>query len=271
MCAIRVPGEGYSAQAKALRFADGRVAVSAVGTVRFAKVGGQDQITFLSDGGQLTWYDSITMETEPLLRGGLISGTGLDNCIGCVTALGAAWALSKVDAFLRAAGRRVLFVFSDLEEGIPDAYFGHGAARLAGAMPPPTFGAIVVDGQNVGAPGNPAVWNGGSFGTVSGWSRGSFVAPNYCALGADLVQAVNLRWPNTAQVNTGYLSRSDDVPLGRWTQLLGMFGPPLVNAHTTEENAALSDLQGCMRLLALYLGVVSATPPELDRQYALTR
>ena len=36
LCAIRVPGDGYSCEARALRFVDGRVSVTATGSLHFA-------------------------------------------------------------------------------------------------------------------------------------------------------------------------------------------------------------------------------------------
>lgn len=271
MCSIRIPGERYETRAKALRFANGTIQISARGTLVVENQGGANQIHFHAEEGALAWHDTVVMDAPPRLEDGTIHGTGLDNCLGVITALGAAAALARVEAALISHKRRVLFVFSDLEEGIPDAYFGHGAARLAGMMPAPTYGAISVDAQTAGADGVPAVGKGACFGTVSAWSRGSFVAPNYIALGADLAAELNNLTPGAVQLNTGYLSRSDDMPLGRWTQVLGMIGPPMTSPHTTEESAYLPDVQHAITWLTVYTAAALALAPEMSRQYALAR
>ncbi|MCA9903665.1 MAG: hypothetical protein KC547_07395 [Anaerolineae bacterium] len=271
MCAIRVPDQTYRAGAKALRFSNGQISISARGTITVENRGGANYIQFQAGQGALAWHDTIVMDTPPTLQEGVINGTGLDNCLGVITALGAAAVLARVEEALISHKRRVLFVFSDLEEGIPEAYFGHGAARLAGMMPAPTYGVISVDAQTAGASGVPAVGQGACFGTVSAWSRGSFVAPNYIALGTDLAAELNTLEPGTVQLNTGYLSRSDDMPLGRWTQILGMIGPAMTAPHTTEEAANLADVQHTITWLTLYTAAALALAPELNRQYALER
>jgi hypothetical protein len=263
MCAIRIPGEAYRAGAKALRFVDGRLQVSAQGDLLLEDRDGQIVIHFETAKGELGWQDSVVMDAVPLLQDGIISGTGLDNCQGVMVALGAAYALRSL------SGRRVLVVFSDLEEGIPDAYFAHGAARLAGLLPAPTYGAISVDAHTAGAHDGPAIGGGACFGTVSGWSRGSIVPPNYIALGIDLAHALNAAQPGSVQLYPGYLSRSDDVPLGRWTQVLGMIGAPMLAPHTVSERVALGDMQRTIAWLALYTAAALALAPELARKYAL--
>lgn len=263
MCSIRVPGEAYRAGAKALRFMDGRLQVSARGSMLVENHNGQTVIHFETVKGELGWQDSVVMDAPPLLQDGLITGTGLDNCLGVMTALGAAYALRSL------VRRRVLVVFTDLEEGIPDAYFGHGAARLAGLLPAPTYGVISVDAQTAGTDSSPLVGGGACFGTVSGWSRGSIVPPNYIALGVDLAEALNTARPGSVQINTGYLSRSDDMPLGRWTQVLGMIGAPMTAPHTVSERAALADVQAAITWLALYVTAALALDPNVTQKYAL--
>jgi hypothetical protein len=272
MCSIRIPGEAYTCGAKALRFSDGRMVISARGTMTLEKRNGVDSIRFNAESGALAHGDTVVMEVEPTLKDGVITATGLDNCLGVMTMLGAAAALAAVEPHLQQMGKRLLFVFSDQEEGIPDAFFGYGAARLTGMMPAPTYGMICVDGQTAGANGaSPRMGEGGGFGTVSAWSRGSVVPPNYVALGVDMAAAVNGAHPGTAQVNTGYLSRSDDMILSRWTQVLAMIGPPMANPHTVQETAHLRDLQHSIRWLAVYLVAVLGVSPALNDGYALTR
>lgn len=269
MCSIRTPGDSYRAGAKALRFLDGRMQVSARGTMLLENRNGQLAIHFQAEEGELAWQDVVVMAADPQSDDGRISGTGLDNCLGVISALGAAYALRAAEDSLRAQGRRILIVFSDQEEGIPEAYFGHGAARLAGIMPAPKLGVITVDAQTVGAEGIPALGRGGCFGTVSAWSRGSVVPPNYVALGIELAAALNAAQPGCVQINTGYLSRSDDMPLGRWTQILGMIGPAMLNPHTVEEQAYLPDVQQTITWLSVYTAAALGLSPAIKRRFVL--
>jgi hypothetical protein len=177
--------------------------------------------------------------------------------------------MRHIEPTLRGLDRRVLFVFSDLEEGIPDAYFGHGASRLAYSMPPPTYGCIVVDSQTVSTGSGLALGQGAAHGTVSGWSRGSFVAPNYLALAIDLAKTINDKRPGMVQMNRGYLSRSDDMVLGRWTRILGMIGPPMTDPHTGEETARLADVQSAIWWLACYATTTLIPTSDTAAKYAL--
>ncbi len=265
MCATRFPATVYQTGAKALRYIEGRMQVSARGSL-ITHDGGKT-VHFQLSEGELAWQDTVTMAVEPVLENGVIQGTGLDNCLGVITALGLAVALQQMEADLIAADRRCLIVFTDQEEGIPDAYFGHGAARLTFAVPPPTVGCIVVDAQTV----NDALvmGQGTAHGTVSAWSRGSVVPPNLIALALDLSAAVNVQQPNTLQMNTGYLSRSDDMALGRWSQILGMSGPPMIEPHTGEEQAHLSDVQCAFHWLSVFTLATLGLNPSIQRQYAL--
>lgn len=265
MCATRFPSDPYTAPARALRFEDRRLVVGAWGTLTAA-----DQTLWLRvERGHLRWYDYVVLDAEPERTGAAISGTGLDNCLGVTALLGAAAALSRVDADLRRLGRRCLFVFSDLEEGVPTAFFGHGAARLTHLLPPPALGCVVVDAQTAQPDGVPALGAGASHGTVSAWSRGSAVPPNLIALALDLADEANSPHRQLVQMNTSYLSRSDDMALGRWAPVLAMIGPPMTGPHTDQERARLPDVQAAIRWLALFIGALLT--PDIQRQYALTR
>ncbi len=57
--------------------------------------------------------------------------------------------------------------------------------------------------------------------------------------------------------------------LGRWARILALSGPPLLNAHTGEETAALSDLQNGVRWLSHFLVAALGLSPELAADYAL--
>jgi hypothetical protein len=272
MCSIRIPGQAYTCGAKAVRFTEGRMVISARGTITLEKRDGVDSIRFAAESGSLAHGDTVMMDVEPVLKDGVVTSTGLDNCLGVMSALGAAAALAAVEPHLQKLGKQLLIVFSDQEEGIPDAFFGYGASRLTGIMPAPTYGMICVDGQTAGANGgSPRMGEGAGFGTVSGWSRGSVVPPNYVSLGVDLAAAINAASPGSVQINTGYLSRSDDMILSRWTQILAMIGPPMANPHTVQETARLSDLQHTIRWLTLYLTAVLGTDEALNQAYVLNR
>jgi len=111
--------------------------------------------------------------------------------------------------------------------------------------------------------------DGASHGNISAWSRGSVVPPNYLTLAIDLSTELNQQRSHTVQMNTGYLSRSDDMPLGRWTQILGMIGAPMTDAHTGHERASLSDLPSAMWWLSHFTLVTLALNTELVQTYAL--
>jgi putative aminopeptidase FrvX len=268
ICADRFPEGLYRVGAKALRFADGVLMVGARGTLISDKEAGRDSLRFETGSGTLAWYDTLTLDVEPTLTDGMVQGTGLDNCLGVLTMLAAAAALRSIEPALVEQNRRCLFVFSDQEEGIPEAYFGHGAARLTHAIPPPTFGCILADAHTVGANSNIVFGQGASHGNISAWSRGSVVPPNYLALALDLAEGINQIRPQTVQLNTGYLSRSDDMALGRWTQILGMIGAPMSDAHTGYERAHLADGQSAIWWLAHFTLATLALEPGLARRYA---
>ena len=140
------------------------------------------------------------------------------------------------------ADRRVLFAFTDQEEGPPIGLFGQGAARLAYALDSPRLGFINIDGHNVDEAAGHVLGVGASHAFVSGDGRGSVVPMDYQALAQSLADAVNLARPGTVRLNHSYVSRSDDMLLSLWSRCLGLTGVIVANAHTTEETAALSDV-----------------------------
>lgn len=270
ICANRFPAGEYRVPAKAVRFEQGRLIVGAQG-VLIANTGaaGAATIRFDAQKGALLWQDTVLMDVDPTLEGGAVTGTGLDNCAGTLTALLSAAVLGRLDAVLRARNRRCLFVFTDQEEGPPESFFGHGAARLTYAVLPPALGCVVVDAQNAELDLVPQLGAGVSVSAASNWGRGSVVPPNFHALMLDLARGINSARPQTVQVNTGYLSRSDDMILGRWTPVLALSGPPLVNAHTGQESVRLSDIQSGVWWLSHFLAAALALAPELAPLYAL--
>ncbi|MYD09137.1 MAG: hypothetical protein F4X02_03745 [Chloroflexi bacterium] len=241
LCAIRVPGDNYECEARALRYRDGRVSVAASGRLHFAAEGGDYRIRFLADQGELAPGDTVMMHCAPTLQDGLVSGTGLDNAIGALLALLTARALHRCAAE-RLSGRRLLFALTDQEEGQPDGLFGQGAARLAHALESPRLGFINIDGHNLDEAAGHVMGVGASHAFVSGFGRGSVVPMRAQALAETLASAVNRERAGTVRLNYSYVSRSDDMLLSTWARCLGLTGVIVANAHTTEETAALGDI-----------------------------
>ncbi len=269
ICANRFPPGEYRVPAKAVRFEDGRLVVGAAGVLVSRKGDSAESLHFEARRGQLAWDDTVLLDVHPLREGERVVGTGLDNSLGVLTALLAASVLRGVEDALTAQERRCLFVFSDQEEGPPDGFFGHGAARLTHALRPPACGCVVVDAHTAGLGLMPQIGSGVSYSAASGWGRGSLVPPNYHALGLALTTALNAQRAGTAQLNTGYLSRSDDMILGQWTRVLALVGPPMSDPHTGYESAALGDIQGGAWWLAYFLAAALGLSAELSARYGL--
>lgn len=271
LCANRFPEGDYRIPAKAVRFERGRLVVRAEGMLVSHKSSGTETLHFEVKHGQLSWQDTILIDVYPALDGDTVIGAGLDNSLGVLTTLVTAAVLRGVENVMRERERRCLFVFTDQEEGPPDGIFGHGAARLAHALPPPTYGCVIVDAQNAGPGLVPQLGSGTSHSAASKWGYGAIVPPNYHALAVDLAESVNAGRSGTVQMNTGYLSRSDDTILGQWTRILGLSGPPMTNPHTGQESARLGDIQDGVWWLAYFLTAVLNLVPELTPRYALGR
>ncbi|GAB4414264.1 MAG: hypothetical protein Kow00106_09310 [Anaerolineae bacterium] len=269
ICANRFPPGEYRAPAKAVRFAEGRLVVGAAGVLISRKGAEGETLHFEAKRGQLGWGDTVLLDVHPLWDGAQVLGTGLDNSLGVLTALLTAAALRRVEDALLARHRRCLFVFSDQEEGPPESFFGHGAARLTYALPAPSCGVVVVDAHTAGPSSGLLLGGGVSVSAASGWGRGSLVPPNYHALALALTESLNAQRPGTAQLNTGYLSRSDDMVLGRWARVLALVGPPMIDPHTGYERAVLSDVQGGVWWLSAFLVAALGLSAELSARYGL--
>ena len=242
LCAIRVPGDGYVCEAAALRYVEGRVTITARGNLRFEIGDGDDyRIRFQAESGELRAGDTVMMRKAPQLRDGLVIGTGLDNAIGLLLALLSARALQNYAAET-IANRRILFAFTDQEEGPPIGLFGQGASRLAQASEQPRLGFINIDAHNVDEEAGHQHGVGASQAFVSGDGRGSVVPLDYQALTESLAAQVNQARADTVRLNYSYVSRSDDMLLSAWARCLGLTGVIVANAHTTKETAALSDI-----------------------------
>lgn len=267
ICANRFPAGDYRVAAKAVRFERGRLVVGAQGMIIF----NDETLRFEAARGKLAWHDTILIDVNPVRDENSVLGTGLDNSLGVLIALLTARVLRGVEDAMRERERRCLFVFTDHEEGPPDGFFGHGAARLMYTMPPPTYGCVIVDVHNTGEKYQPEMGRGASHATASKFGAGSIVPPNYHALAVDLAAGINAARPDTVQMNYGYLSRSDDMILGRWARILGLIGPAMTNPHTAQENARLDDVQDTVWWLSYYLCAALNLAPDLTPRYALGR
>jgi putative aminopeptidase FrvX len=224
--------------------------------------------------------DTVLIGVTPVRDGDTVVGAGLDNSLGVLTALLTAAALHAIEDTLRAADRRCLFVFTDQEEGPPEGFFGHGAARLAHTVPPPTIGCIVVDGQNAGPGLDVELGSGAAHGVVSGRGHGAIVPPNYHALALDLARQINAIRPGTVQMNTGFPSRASrsrvrgERGLGTTAAAPAAWasaGPPMTDPHTGHETARLSDIQDSVWWLAHFVIAALNMVPALAPRYGLGR
>ncbi|MFN8527196.1 MAG: hypothetical protein U0670_01135 [Anaerolineae bacterium] len=265
VCAVRIPKGGYRCAAKAVRYDP--AARGLVVTSHGEFIGGEGSLHYQTSGS-LSAIDTIVMDAEPTLTDGVIVGTGLDNCLGVIAALGAALILKAGESALIAANQRVMIAFSDEEEGNPEVFFGHGAARLAHAARP-EIGAIICDAHTAGNGLVPQLGGGASHGVVTGQGKGSLVGLNYVALADSMIRDLERKQPGTAQFNDGYLSRSDDMGMSRVTRVLGLIGAPMRDPHTAQESAHLRDLPPTMVWLAMYTAACLGLSPELTRDFAL--
>lgn len=268
ICADRFPAPHYQAGAIALRWQPGSGMIGVPGMFTCHKAADGDRYHFRPADGDLTYADTITLAADPVLAAdGTITGTGLDNSLGVVAALIAARTFQAHHDMLTAAGIRLVIAFTDQEEGVPRAFFGHGAARLTYALPPPRIGAIISDGHGVS--GSTRIGGGAVHGFASAWGTGSYVPLHLHRLAFDLAAHVNAAHPGTVQLHHDYQSRSDDLALGRWTRILGMIGAPLINAHTAEETAHLPDLALTGGWLAAFTLAASGLHSTITAAYAL--
>ncbi len=260
LCAVRVPGDGYVCEGVALRFADGRVTIAATGKLRFDAGEGGYRVSFQRDSGALGAGDTLMIRAKPRLQDGLVRGTGLDNAVGALISLLSARLLLEYSDI--AAGRRVLFAFTDQEEGPPSGLFGQGAARLARVLPPPRLGFINVDGHNRDEASAHLPGVGASHAFVSGDGRGSVVPLDFQALAESLAGQVNQARSGTVRLNYGYVSRSDDMLLSLWARCLGLIGVVVEQPHTTEERAALADIAAAAHWLPAFICAVLQELPD---------
>lgn len=267
VCALRLPEDGYRCAAKALRFDATVGAIVAASRGIFRAEGGKLRYE-IGESGELQLLDTIVMDAVPHVEREIITGTGLDNCLGVMSAFGAAVAFAQEQDRLIAANKQIMIAFTDEEEGIPEVFFGHGAARLSTVVRP-IAGAIICDAQTVMSETNIEIGQGAAHGVISGGGKGALVAPNFAALAAQLI-SVGKQFPyGSAQLNTGYLSRSDDMGMSRWTRILGMIGVPMRDPHTAHESASIRDVVLTIEWLTVFTLAVSGVIPEINQAYRL--
>ncbi|MAU10936.1 MAG: hypothetical protein CL607_14025 [Anaerolineaceae bacterium] len=269
ICAIRLPEGQYRTGARSFRFEAGMLVVGATGHY-VAVPNASDDYAFYFEPteGHLTLMDTIVMETPPRLDETTkeIVSTGFDNTLGVTVALFTAQALAPL-----IGARACWFVFTDHEEGPPNGYyFSQGSDRLTRAIPAPRIGAINVDAHNAGEGLPIQLGKGASFAMVSGDGKGAVVPPNYVAMANDLKDYLNTTSLAQVQFNPGYLSRSDEMPMHRWSRLLAMIGPPLAHAHTGNETANLTDVVDSITLLTHISSMALGTSPEATAAYHLS-
>ncbi len=253
LCAIRVPVDGYSCAAIAVRYEAGRVKRSAEGKLRFRDTGGDYEIRFETETGRLDRGDTVLMRIAPRRQDDRIIGTGLDNAAGVLLGLLSARALSALSEKFAERGQKIIFAFTDQEEGPPIGLFGQGAARLAHALPPPRLGFVNIDGHNVDQATGHLPGIGASHAFVSGYGRGSVASLDYQALATELAGEVNQARSGTVKLNYAYVSRSDDMLLSLNARCLGLIGVVLENSHTTEEAVALGDLVSAAHWISAFV------------------
>ena len=253
LCAIRVPGVEYSCDAINTRYTAGRVQVAGRGILHFHADNGAHEIRYETTTGDLQAGDSVQMHAPLQARGSLVFGAGLDNAAGLLIGLLAAKALQSLSHQLTAQNKKIIFAFTDQEEGPPIGLFGQGASRLLHAIGPPRLGFINVDGHNPDHATGHLPGIGASHAFVSGYGRGSVVPLDYQALATDLAAEINRERSDTVRLNYAYVSRSDDMLLSLGARCLGLVGVVLENAHTAEESISLSDLRSAAIWLSLFI------------------
>ena len=248
LCAIRVPGDAYSCDAINARFTDDRVHIAGRGRLLFRAVDGDYDIRYEVTQGALEWGDSVQMHAPLRECDGLVTGTGLDNAAGVLIGLLAAKALTYAADEI---GGKIIFAFTDQEEGPPIGLFGQGASRLLHAIGSPRLGFINIDGHNVDEAAGHIPGVGASHAFVSGYGRGSVVALEAQALATELAREVNRARPGSVKLNYGYVSRSDDMLLSLGARCLGLAGVVVDQPHTAEESASISDIAPASAWLAV--------------------
>ncbi len=250
-----------SVPGRALRMQDGRLEVGARGRLHADAQG----VFFQAEEGLLLPSDLITVDGNPRRQGDRVSGGGLDNAAGVLSALGAAAALRRVEETLLEYDRRCLFVFPDRQD--------YSLTTLMAACPAlrPALGAIIVDvveAEDAGEqPGTGAVC------VLAGSRADGLVVPlNYQQLAQTLAVALNDARPASVQLRRACPEEWLGTASGAWRErVLGYIGPAINRARPGNETMHLPDIQAVVWWLACYIAAVLNLAPEVTGQYALGR
>jgi putative aminopeptidase FrvX len=214
----------------------------------------EDVFRYLVDDGDLRLEDQVTMVASPVRDGELLTVNSLDDSAGVAVTLAAAALLLPLEEALVEADLTLLCCFTDNEEWPAQSNnFAMGAMRLGHAIPPPSIGSIVMDTQAVG---NIRSGGGISYGYVSAGGLGAPVSLDCRAILDSLKERLNAVYPNTAQFNRGYFSRSDEFGFVRWSRAVGLFGVPVDNIHRGPETCNVRDLVASVRFLGAYCALL---------------
>ncbi len=253
LCAVRVPGTSYTCPAVAVRAQEGRVRIASEGAIRFMGAADERYIRYIASEGRLQTGDTVMMRQPLAIEDGRLSAPGLDNASGVLVNLMFARLLHACSDALEERNVQIICAFTDQEEGPPNGLFGQGAARLTHELEAPYVGFINIDAHNAGADAGAKLGGGVSHAFVSGRGRGSVVPLAFQEVAESLAASETVG--ELAQLNYGYVSRSDDMLLSLWSQCVGLIGLPLENAHTAEETIHLKDLLAAQGWLAAFVPV----------------
>lgn len=253
--------EVASAPGRALRMQDGRLEVGARGRLQADRQG----IFFQVEEGQLSPSDLITADGNLRRQGDRVSGGGLDNTAGVLSALGAAAALRRVEESLLEYDRRCLFVFPDRQD--------YSLTALMAASPAlrPVLGTIIVD--VVGATDAGARPGAGAVCVLTGSQADGLIVPlNYQQLAQMLAVALNDARPGSVQLWHACPEEWPDAASGSLRErVLGYIGPVISKARPGDETVHLPDVQAVVWWLACYIAAVLNLAPGVTGQYALGR
>lgn len=240
LCAIRVPGTIYRCPAIAVRAQYSRLSIASEGLIRFRGPAADRSIHYVASEGRLEAGDTVLMQKPLASEGNLLTAPGLDNASGVLVNLMFARLLHACSDELERRDLQIICAFTDQEEGPPDGLFGQGAARLSQELEAPRVGFINIDAHTAGKDAGAKLGGGVSHAFVSGGGRGSVVPLGFQEAAEALATADTFE--DLAQLNYGYVSRSDDMLLSLWSRCVALIGLPLENAHTAEETIDLTDL-----------------------------
>ena len=273
-CANRFPiGEKYEVPCKLLRYDIDKKAVRVCGKgsiISIKSESGHKDLSLELTEGDMDYTDLITMNVPGTRENDKIIGSAIDDAGGSIIILITATILKQIEPLLIKNSVNCLFTFSDNEEWPPESFFASGASKTCFALDPPTFGSIVVDIHQIDYRSKIEMGKGISCGLISAMGAGAALPMNYQRLTTDLINSINSKEKNIAQLNTGYFSRSDDHAFTRWSKILGLIGIPSINIHKGNEEGNIRDIRGGIIFLSHYIPVVLGLSEILADQYQIS-